>query len=46
MTLDKSVEVFKQAVASTMRAISGNEELVVSFGRGKPYLQGNRARVP
>ncbi len=29
-----------------MRAISGNEELVVSFGRGKPYLQGNRARVP
>ena len=29
-----------------MRAISGNEELIVSFGRGKPYLQGNRARVP
>lgn len=29
-----------------MRAISGNDELVVSFGRGKPYLQGNRARVP
>lgn len=29
-----------------MRAISGNEELNVSFGRGKPYLQGNRARVP
>ncbi|MBT4491962.1 MAG: cobaltochelatase subunit CobT [Gammaproteobacteria bacterium] len=29
-----------------MRAISGNEELVVSFGRGKPYLQGDRARIP
>ena len=29
-----------------MRAISGNHELVVTFGRGKPYLQGNRARVP
>ena len=29
-----------------MRAISGNEELNVSFGRGKPYMQGNRARVP
>jgi cobaltochelatase CobT len=41
-----SREVFKQAVTSTMRAISGNEELSVSFGRGKPYLQGNRARLP
>lgn len=39
-------EIFKQAVTSTMRAISGNEELNVSFGRGKPYLQGNRARIP
>jgi cobaltochelatase CobT len=39
-------EVFKQAVTSTMRAISGNEELVVSFGRGKAYFEGNRARVP
>ncbi len=29
-----------------MRAISGNEELTVTFGRGKPYLQGSRARVP
>lgn len=29
-----------------MRAISGNEDLQVSFGRGKPYMQGNRARVP
>ncbi len=29
-----------------MRAISGNEELNVSFGRGKPYMQGNRARIP
>ena len=29
-----------------MKAISGNDELDVSFGRGKAYLQGNRARVP
>jgi len=43
---EDSTELFKQAVTSTMRAISGNEELTVSFGRGKPYLQGNRARVP
>lgn len=42
----ESLEVFKQAVTSTMRAISGKEQLVVSFGRGKPYLQGLRARVP
>jgi cobaltochelatase CobT len=43
---DDSTELFKQAVISTMRAIAGDEELQVSFGRGKPYLQGNRARVP
>ena len=29
-----------------MRAISGIEELAVSFGKGKAYIQGNRARVP
>ena len=46
MNPDDSTELFKQAVTSTMRAISGNEELQVSFGRGKPYLQGNRARIP
>lgn len=40
------VRAFKQAVSSTLRAISGNEEMEVSFGRGKPYVQGDRARVP
>lgn len=44
--IDDPTEIFKQAVTATMRAISGNDELSVSFGRGKPYLQGNRARVP
>ena len=44
--IDDPTEIFKHAVTATMRAISGNEELTVSFGRGKPYLQGNRARVP
>jgi len=44
--MDESTEVFKQAVTSTMRAISGDEELSVSFGRGKAYLQGNKARIP
>ena len=43
---DDPTEVFKQAVTATMRAISGDDELQVTFGRGKPYLQGNRARVP
>ena len=43
---EEAVAVFKQAVTSTMRAISGRESLAVSFGRGKPYLQGDRARVP
>ena len=42
----ESTELFKQAITSTMRAISGNEELEVSFGRGKPYMQGDRARIP
>lgn len=42
---EDQTEVFKQAVTSTMRAISGNEELTVSFSRGKPYIQGNRARI-
>lgn len=46
MAQGDSREEFKQAVTSTMRAISGNEELNVSFGRGKPYMQGNRARIP
>jgi cobaltochelatase CobT len=46
MISDDSSETFKQAVTSTMRAISGNDELQVTFGRGKPYLQGSRARVP
>ena len=45
-TGEDPLEVFKKAVTSTMRAISGKEEMVVTFGRGKPYVQGERARVP
>jgi cobaltochelatase CobT len=41
-----ATELFKQAVTSTMRAISGNDQLNVSFGRGKAYIQGDQARVP
>ena len=46
MSSQDVTEVFKQAVTSTMRAISGDPDLQVSFGRGKPYMQGQRARVP
>ena len=46
MSSRDTTEVFKQAVTSTMRAISGDPDLQVSFGRGKPYMQGQRARVP
>ncbi|MBL6688059.1 MAG: cobaltochelatase subunit CobT [Pseudomonadales bacterium] len=44
--LDDASEVFRQAVTATMRAISGNDELSVTFGRGKPFIQGNKARIP
>ena len=44
--MDDTTEVFRQAVTSTMRAISGNDELSVTFGRGKPYMQGSKARLP
>ena len=43
---DGTREEFKQAVTSTMRAISGAEDLNVSFGKGKPFMQGSRARLP
>ncbi|MEH6558015.1 MAG: hypothetical protein V7708_09485 [Oceanicoccus sp.] len=44
--MSDSIDLFKQAVTSTMKAISANDQLDVSFGPGKAYLQGNRARVP
>ena len=44
--MDETTEVFRQAVTSTMRAISGNDELSVTFGRGKPFMHGNKARIP
>ncbi len=40
------VEPFKRATVATMRALSGNEDLEVSFGQGTPSLRGQRARVP
>ena len=46
MTDDAALEPFKRATIATMRALSGNDDLEVSFGQGTPSLRGNRARVP
>ncbi|MBO9353742.1 cobaltochelatase subunit CobT [Bordetella petrii] len=37
---------FKRAVAACTRAIAGDHELEVVFGRGDPMLAGNRLRLP
>ena len=43
---DTPLEPFKRATTATMRALSGDPELEVTFGQGTPTLRGNRARVP
>ncbi len=39
-------DVFKRAVTVCMRALSGDNELEVSFSKEKPSLVGGRARLP
>ncbi|WP_018700988.1 cobaltochelatase subunit CobT [Amorphus coralli] len=39
-------EVFKRAVSATMRAISGEPELEVSYSNDRPALTGGKARLP
>ena len=39
-------DVFKRAVSVSMRALSGDNELEVSFSKEKPSLVGGRARLP
>lgn len=41
-----SAEPFKQSVAGTMRAISGEAELEVVFSGDRPGLSGNSVRLP
>lgn len=43
---DNPLEPFKRATLATMRALSGDDELDVTFGPGNPSLRGHRARVP
>lgn len=39
-------ETFKRAVSATMRAMSGEPELEVSFSNDRPALTGTKARLP
>ena len=43
---DNPLEPFKRATIATMRALSENDELDVTFGHGTPAASGNRIRVP
>ena len=43
---ENPLEPFKRATTSTMRALSGEEELDISFGPGAPSARGNRIRIP
>ncbi|MCC5873838.1 MAG: cobaltochelatase subunit CobT [Gammaproteobacteria bacterium] len=46
VTDEVAVEPFKRATVATMRVLSGDDALEVTFGQGTPSLRGNRARVP
>ena len=39
-------EPLKRAIATTLRAISGNADLEVTFATDRPNLSGNQARLP
>ncbi|MEM8811541.1 MAG: cobaltochelatase subunit CobT [Pseudomonadota bacterium] len=43
---DSPTEPLKQAIATTMRAISGHRDLEVTFATDRPNLSGERARLP
>ena len=40
------LDPFKRATLATMRALSGNDELDLSFGAGVPIVRGNQVRLP
>ncbi|WMS43640.1 cobaltochelatase subunit CobT [Acuticoccus sp. MNP-M23] len=44
--VDTRHDRFRTAVAGTMRAISGNPELEVTYSSDKPALVGDKARLP
>jgi cobaltochelatase CobT len=43
---ESSLEAFKRATVAAMRALSGQEELDVSFGPGQPSQNNLRVRLP
>ncbi|WP_114390082.1 cobaltochelatase subunit CobT [Notoacmeibacter marinus] len=45
-TISEAQDGFKRSVSATVRAMSGDHDLEVSFSRDKPALVGNRARLP
>jgi cobaltochelatase CobT len=40
------VEIFKRATAATLRAMSGQDEVEVSFSNDAPSVSGKRVRIP
>src|SRR5271156_790115 len=40
------VEIFKRATAATLRAMSGQDEVEVSFSNDAPSVVGKRVRIP
>ena len=43
---DGPIEEFRRITAASMRAISQNAELSVTFSPDPPILQGDEARLP
>ncbi|MCP1200000.1 cobaltochelatase subunit CobT [Notoacmeibacter sp. MSK16QG-6] len=44
--ISEAQDGFRRSVSATVRALSGDHDLEVSFSRDKPALVGNRARLP
>jgi cobaltochelatase CobT len=43
---DTPLDVFKRATASTLRAMSGQDEVEVTFSNDAPMVSGKRVRIP
>jgi cobaltochelatase CobT len=43
---DTPLDIFKRATASTLRAMSGQDEVEVTFSNDAPMVSGKRVRIP
>jgi cobaltochelatase CobT len=43
---DTPIEIFKRATAATLRAMSGQDEIEVTFSNDTPSVSGKRVRIP